>query len=358
MFLQMILICSFTLSSLCAIERHGSLSYSRQEIHLLPEVVVEETAPVKRIIFLHIPQTAGTNVDNIACAVSEFGKQFHYQRLPVPRVPNRSPNLVTPDWIGGLKQLQDQPHLLDAIPESFLITGLFPYGLHTYFNVPCRYVTLVRNPLERELSHANFAYQRGYLSPEEFESYLMERMIDNPQVRLIAGREYMEGCCTEKTLAKAMENIERDFLLVAPSEDVDAFLQILAGVQGWGPLAYAPMQITHKKVVEELNPSLTDHLLQKHQWDLKLYEWVKARWGAYKEKIVLGTKELFPEDRVLTLMPDHLEARQPRFLSVSEIDAYNEAHKDEGLLELNQSCKRPPPVSDAETQLSKPRPKI
>ena len=82
----------------------------------------------------------------------------------------------------------------------------------------------------------------------------MDEMIDNPQVRLIAGTECMTRVCNAETLAKAKENIERHFLLVAPHEDVNSFIQILASVQGWGSLAYAPLQITREKAVEELNP--------------------------------------------------------------------------------------------------------
>jgi hypothetical protein len=319
-----------------SVERHSHLSYSEQSIRVLPELLIKDTASVERIIFLHIPKTAGTNLDNLARAVSSIKGRFHYQRLPVPRIPGRSPNLITSDWIGGLQQLEDNPSLLDTLPHFFFLTGHFPYGLHAHFTEPSKYVTLIRHPLERELSDANFAYQRGYINSEEFTAYLTERMIDNPQVRLIAGKEYMTGCCTEQTLAQAIKNIERDFLLAAPSEDVDVFLQILASTQGWGPLAYAPMQITHEKIAKHLDPLLAETLLQKHQWDLKLYEWIKVRWSAYKEKMILGEKELLPESTILTLMPDHLTTKEPKFLSIKEIQAYNRTHMDQKLIELEQ----------------------
>ncbi|MES2200217.1 MAG: hypothetical protein V4489_08630 [Chlamydiota bacterium] len=326
----------FPVFSIFPSERRPDLSCSRQSIQILPELLLKEVESSKQIIFLHTPKTAGTNLDAVASVISQNGEKFHYQRLPVPRVAGRSPNLITSDWIGGLKQLESNPHVLDGISESFFLSGHFPYGLHLYFSKPSKYVTLLRHPLERELSAANFDYQRGYIDAEGFESYLMDQMIDNPQVRMIAGKEYMMGPCTEKTLEKAKENIEKDFLLAAPVEDLDCFIQILESIQGWGSLAYAPMQITREKVTKQLDPVLSNALTQKHQWDLQLYEWVKARWNLWKGLVIIAPKPLASNDSVLTLMPDYLTTRQAVLLSVSDIDSYNLEHRDDELLEHKQ----------------------
>ncbi|HEV7736887.1 MAG TPA: hypothetical protein VGO47_05885, partial [Chlamydiales bacterium] len=77
-----------------------------QKLHVLPELALRNMEPHEQIIFLHIPKTAGTNLDTIAKAVSKERGNFHYQRFSVPRVAGRSPILITPDWIGGLKQLE------------------------------------------------------------------------------------------------------------------------------------------------------------------------------------------------------------------------------------------------------------
>ncbi len=323
-------------------EHHANLSYSQQIIHILPELEIQQQDSSKRIIFLHIPKTAGTNVDNIAKAYSAMTNGFHYQRLPVPRTPGCSPVQISEGWIGGWQQLVLNPHLLDILPESFFLTGHFPYGLHKYLSSPAKYVTLVRNPLERELSTANFAYQRGFIQAEEFTSYLCDQMLDNPQVRLIAGREAMAGPCTEETLRIAMQNIERDFLLAAPSVDVDTFLQLLASIQKWGLFAYAPMQITQEKVVKTLDPLLAEALLQKHQWDMRFYEWIKQRWDFYKQEIIRGQKETFSGQMVLTLMPDHLFSRQPQWLTIDAIVAHNCLYSEQDLQELSQAGFAPP----------------
>jgi len=326
----------FPFLSIFSNERRADISYSRQSLQVLHEVLLREIDPVEQIIFLHIPKTAGTNLDAFASSVSLKEGKFHYQRLSVPRVTGRSPILITPDWIGGLKQLENNPHELDKVPQTFFLSGHFPYGLHLHFSKPSKYITLVRHPLERELSSANFDYQRGYIDANEFESYLTERMIDNPQVRMIAGEEYMIGPCTERTLEMAKENIERDFILAAPSEDVDSFIQILASMQKWGHLAYAPMQITRNKVIENPGSFLSDALLQKHKWDLLLYEWVKMRWNLWKDQVIPSTKTLSSDEVVLTLMPDYLTTHQAVLLSICEIDSYNQKHADNDFLENKQ----------------------
>ncbi|MDB6081645.1 MAG: hypothetical protein JWO53_917 [Chlamydiia bacterium] len=331
-------LCTFSCLSLLAGERRADLSCSRQVIRILPEISLKDMPPVDQIIFLHIPKTAGTNVDAIAKALSQNGerKNFHYQRLSVPRIQGRSPILMTTNWIGGLQQMEDDPHLLDKLPQPFFLTGHFPYGVHQFFSRPSKYVALIRHPLERELSSANFDYQRGYIDADEFESYLLEKMIDNPQVRLIAGREAMTGLCTEETLKKAKKNIEEHFLLAAPSEDVDTFIQVLAGMQGWGPVAYSPMQITREKVMPALSDSLTSILREKHKWDIALYEWVKTRWNSWKEQAALSSLPLSSEQKVLTLLPDYSSTNQAVFLSVSEINERNQQHSADELLENNQ----------------------
>ena len=70
--------------------------------------------------------------------MSQNREKFHYQRLPAPRIAGRSPNLITSDWIGGLKQLENNPHLLETIPQPFFLTGHFPYGIHLPFSKPSK----------------------------------------------------------------------------------------------------------------------------------------------------------------------------------------------------------------------------
>ena len=320
---------------LAATEHHPHLSYAQQTLHILSGYEIKDAVPVDQIIFLHIPKTAGTNLTNIANAVSRMTGQFHYQRLPVPRRIDRSPNLITSGWMGGLQPLENNPNLLSKIPHRFFLAGHFPYGLHLYFSKPSKYITLIRHPLAREFSDANFAYQRGYIQKERFASYLLEEMIDNPQVRLIAGKESMTGPCTQETLDKAKENIERDFLLAAPIEDVDDFIEILASIQGWGSLAYAPMQITREKAAETPSPLLSDALIEKHKWDLQFYEWIQTRWYEWKKQAIFAHKS--PDARILTLMPDFLTNRQTVFLSLEEINSYNQSHSASEFIELNQN---------------------
>ncbi len=295
---------------------HKDLSYSRSTIHFLPEIVIESPTHCERLVFLHIPKTAGTNLDNIFKVFSCIRGDFDYQRLPVPRIQGRSPILITSDWMGGLKQLEDKPHLLSQIPNKILLTGHFPYE---EILESCKYITLIRSPLERELSSANFDLQRGYIEEEQIESYLLERMLDNPQTRMIAGKQFMQGPCSEQTFIAAKANIEKNFFLAAPSEDVDLFIQIIAANQGWGPVAYAPMQITKEKI--SLNSDLTAALKEKHKWDTELYAWVKDRWESWKDKQVFTFKT--PLSTIPTLLPDFLSTREVVFLTMDQIHIYN-----------------------------------
>lgn len=92
---SLVLFTMLPLLSIFPSERHASLSCSRQHIELLPEIVLtEDFAPQEQIIFLHIPKTAGTNLDAIASAVSQKKGAFHYQRLAVPGLLENHPSLL------------------------------------------------------------------------------------------------------------------------------------------------------------------------------------------------------------------------------------------------------------------------
>ena len=108
-----------------AVERHANLSYSQQVIHVLPELEIYPQDSLKRVIFLHIPKTAGTNVDNIAKAFSIMTDAFHYLRLVVPRIPGSSPIQITEGWLGGCQQLTLHPRLLDSIPNLVFLQDIF-----------------------------------------------------------------------------------------------------------------------------------------------------------------------------------------------------------------------------------------
>jgi hypothetical protein len=317
-------------------------SFSSQKLAVLRPVTFKSPLPAcpTTTIFLHPPKAGGTTLLFVAQAWSKVYPDFKVYRFAVPRLEGCSPNRISGNWRGGLESaetaLKSNPNLCDGIN---VISGHFPFGLHAYIKscAPKQYITLIRHPIERELSSTNFDLQRGYVDKENAETYLLSGK-DNPQTRLLAGEEFMAGPCNEKTLAQAKSNIDKHFFLAGVTEDTDSFISILASMQNWGPIAVCRAQVTGEKIFKDISEDLKKQLMNIHQFDIELYTWVKERWYAWKEKNVKAFQDsnLWPSEKILCIKSDFATTRIPEWLSLKEIEAYNQTVPDT-LIEIVQN---------------------
>ncbi len=314
-------------------------SFASQKLVLLrPLTFAKHIEPASTLIFLHIPKAGGTNVSFVSEAIEKINTNFKSHRFSVPRVSDQSPNRIVEDWRGGMQSaevtLKSNP---DFCKNIQFIRGHFPFGIHVLIKKPARYIALIRNPIERELSATNFDYQRGYVDEASAQKYLLEQSIDNPQTRLLAGSASMSGACTVATLAKAKENIETHFLLVGITEETNDFIQVLASIQNWGPIALCKAQVTGEKVFQKESAELVKALSEKHAIDMQLYNWVKDRWHKWKAAMVKSEPNSNNTlSKILCIKASFAAHKTPELLSIPEIEAYNRCVSDE-LLALTQT---------------------
>lgn len=312
-------------------------SFATQKIEILRPVTF--TAPIEpcdRIILIHPPKTGGTNLCFIADALSKMNPHFKSTRFSVPRVTGQSPGLITENWIGGLKSVENamqmNPHACDG---WHFISGHFPFGLHEMLDGPAKYIVLIRHPIERAISSTNFDYQRGYITKQDAKTYLLSAEIDNPQTRLLAGRAFMHGACCDKTLEMAKHNLQNHFLLACVTEDTNSMIQVLASIQNWGALALPRHQVTGDKVIVELNTEMKALLENKHQYDVLLYDWVKTQWHLWKERHIHSVQEISTQ-KILCITPEFANTRMPKQMTEQEIEIYNQ-RLTEVLIEVSQN---------------------
>jgi len=161
--------------------------------------------PKQRVlIFLHIPKTAGTTINDIFkknYSEEEFFDIYHYGY--------------------ALKKYRN----LEAKEKEKLkiIKGHFPYGIHQVLEIPAyQYITILRDPVERVISQ--YHHSRGTPSDVYHEIFTKGnvnlencmgegRIPDNLQVRYLAGiTDTYFGQCNEDHLEKAKENLTKHSL--------------------------------------------------------------------------------------------------------------------------------------------------
>ena len=313
--------------------RAKNLSFARTKLEILPKIILKQKLwqDNETTIFLHTPKTGGTNLVNLVDAISSMDSDMVVRKVSSPFIEGRSPTLFTEGHLGGLNTITSnisdfngkEVHLdfisvHMPVPELEVESKVF--GDHEIF-----YISLIRDPIERELSSTNFDFQRGYIEKPDAVSHLLEKAIDNPQTRLLAGVSSMSGECTEITLERAKENIKNRFKFVAPTEDVETVMSIVANHFGIYNVAYARAQITGMKAITTQDPELYAKLALKHKYDLELYDWIKKEWALWKKQnIEIISNKTHSKDAYLTLMPNFYEALNPVIMTLEQIEKYNQ----------------------------------
>jgi hypothetical protein len=204
--------------------------------------------------------------------------------LHVPKTGGMTFNLVLERNYPGLQTLitgaSDRHALrvdLGAWPEERMrglrcVRGHLEYGVHERFPKPSRYITLLRDPVDRAVSH----YRHVLSQPLH---YLHERVadegmtladyaragfieIENGQTRqLVPGAE--NRACTAADLVAAKRNLD-SFLAVGLCERFDETVVLFAGLLGWKLPLYRRANVNSaprpgldevtRRAIEEANP--------------------------------------------------------------------------------------------------------
>jgi Sulfotransferase family len=136
---------------------------------------------------------------------------------------------------------------------------------------PTRYVTLLRNPVERAISlyyHLNLK-----ISLEEFIRRPPYREADNGQTRRISGDDPEVGQCTAAMLRRAKENLRDRFALVGVTERFEETALHLKRVMGWTKEinCYPKNRNPNRIATSSVSNQVVD-LIQRHEaYDIELY---------------------------------------------------------------------------------------
>ncbi|MFT5112817.1 MAG: hypothetical protein ACI8P9_002145 [Parasphingorhabdus sp.] len=227
------------------------------------------------VIFLHIPKTAGTTLRSVLVS--------RYSRSSVYTIGN--------DINRDIESLRDLSEVEKQ--KILLLQGHMTFGLHEYLAHGARYITVLRDPVERVLSEYRFlkTNQRHpfhsrvvKMSLSDFLTSEFNAQSRNGQTRLLSGSHRSDqpgipddGEVSEGHLEIALQNLQSHFVVAGTQEKFEQTLLLCQRKLGWWfyPF-YIPRNITARS---ELSEVIEDRKLiaSQNQLDIKLYNAVQER---------------------------------------------------------------------------------
>lgn len=226
------------------------------------------------LIFLHIPKTAGSTLHAVL--------ERHYRRDQCFTVTGHAP-----------QRIADFAALPPAVRHRVrLLKGHMPFGAHAYLAGESRYLTFLRDPVERVRSHYHYVRRNPghYLHPRVVDEKLsladyvesgLSGELNDGQVRLLAGhdQDLPFGACGAEHLARAKASIESHFALVGLTERFEESLALAAVVLGWSwTPAYANRNVnTDPREPLDADTRAATEAVNRH--DIALYAWARERFA-------------------------------------------------------------------------------
>jgi hypothetical protein len=191
---------------------------------------VSAPGPPRWLIFLHIPRTAGTTFVRIL--ERQYGADAVLALYDAP--PGEEVARLAPGELARRR----------------VLAGHFGFGLHVELPGSCRYVTFLREPVERVRSHYEFVRrQPGHYLHEAASRLSLAAYVEhcgraepnNDQTRLLAGRAYAspEGTWSPDMLEAAVRHLD-GHCEVGLTDAFDASLVALRRRLGWARPFYVP----------------------------------------------------------------------------------------------------------------------
>ncbi len=229
----------------------------------------------RSIVFLHVPKTAGMTLRDIIIREYGDGAVFPVDGMAYDR---------------SAKELVARPS--EERGRIRAIVGHMPFGIDTVVPGDWAYVTMVRHPVERVVSHYAYA-RREPGSPLHAEIVArrlslrdyVERipaadLFNNGETRLL-GSDFSlppgkASAATAETLERAMERARERFALVGVVERFDESVLLMARMFGWRwPLYVRRYVAPERPRRSDLPESTVRAIEERNQLDLRLYRFAR-----------------------------------------------------------------------------------
>ena len=228
------------------------------------------------IIFVHIPKTAGRTLEAV------LDRQY--------------PQKLTYSIYGYGGSIEDNVNTLRDMPDAEkqklkFVKGHYQFGLHHLLSQNSTYLTFLRNPIKRVISHYNYVsrdskhpfykliHEQG-MGLKEYVEQGLSVELNNGQTRLLSGKEhgYEFGNTPEELLTLSIENIENHFSLVGLVERFDESLLLMKKILGYEDIRYVSQNISKNSNRKAEIPAETLAAIEYYNsLDIKLYNYAQEK---------------------------------------------------------------------------------
>jgi hypothetical protein len=169
-----------------------------------------------------------------------------------------------------------------------MLKGHMGFGLHRHLPNPAVYFTLLRDPIDRVVSHYYHVLRDSnhYLHPctedgrlglADFLKTKVPLMFDNGQTRLVSGvwDKVPFGACDQDVLRIAMKNLDEHFALAGLTERFDETLCLLQSILGWSDdISYVRENVAQNRPrKDDLSSETLAAVFETNRLDMALYDY-------------------------------------------------------------------------------------
>lgn len=240
------------------------------------------------LLFLHLPKSGGTTLRHVLERQFPPGRSLAAYPTPESHAETREGRRTVPPALRGLTP--------EARSRFDLVSGHFSYGLHEHFAGPCRYLTFLRDPVERVISlyyHARshpdhvmhpLIHEQDMSLADLLREDLNALEYDNAQTREVYGLELEEpfrqavAQDADGVLRQAMRHLDEHFDAVGVMEAFDASLQVAAQRFGWRDVHYTVRNVTSRPSRRPEDAAEVRLLIREHnRLDEQLHAYARQR---------------------------------------------------------------------------------
>lgn len=276
-------------------------------------------------IFIHIPKTAGTTVRSILedCLPRERLYFLYLENASNP----------------GMAEFEALT--IEEKQNIQVYCGHFDFGFHRYLPQPCKYITIMREPVGRTISLYHHLLQEENarddisvakmqsriksekLSLEDFVASGITLDTDNAQTRILSGESPKFGQCSQEILEKAKSNLKQHFAATGLTERFDESIMLIHKVMGWPTPFYVKQNVSRNSSKEQSPPQRTiETIKQFNQFDIQLYDFAETLLNEQIEKQPPSFAREIEEFKIANrLVTELLKDKRSKILLEQQINA-------------------------------------